>query len=87
VKEVDEVFDLIGLENVAEGRHCSAAMFDLMLDPIFVEAFSDGAEVGAQFTAAAVYTVAMLATLFVEERGSGVLRLVGVCVDDRGGLL
>jgi hypothetical protein len=47
VKEVDEVFDLVGLENVAEGRHGSAAVMDLVLDFFFVEAFADGAEVRA----------------------------------------
>jgi hypothetical protein len=35
VKEVDEVFDLIGLENVAEGGHGSAAVLDLVLDFFF----------------------------------------------------
>jgi hypothetical protein len=36
VKEVDEVFDLVGLENIAEGRHGGAAVLDLMLDFFFV---------------------------------------------------
>jgi hypothetical protein len=87
VKEVDEVFDLIGLEDVAKRRHGSAAVLDLMLNFVFVEAFSDGAEVGAQLASAAVWAVAMLASLFVEERGSGVLRLVRVGVNDGGGPL
>jgi len=47
VKEVDKVFDLIGLEDVAEGGHGGAAVLDLMLDFLFVEAFADGAEVRA----------------------------------------
>jgi hypothetical protein len=47
VKEVDEVFDLVRLENVAEGGHGRAAVLDLMLDFFFAEAFADGAEVRA----------------------------------------
>jgi hypothetical protein len=36
VKEVDEVFDLVRLESVAEGGHGRAAVLDLMLDFFFV---------------------------------------------------
>jgi hypothetical protein len=45
VKEVNEVFDLVRLENVAKSRHGGAAVLDLMLDFFFVEAFADDAEV------------------------------------------
>jgi hypothetical protein len=82
VKEVDEVFDLVRLENVAEGGHGAASVLDLMLDFLFVEAFADGAEVRAQLAAATIYSVTVLAALFVEERGSGVFRLVRVGVND-----
>jgi hypothetical protein len=47
VKEVDEVFDLVGLENVAESGHGRAALLDLVLDFFFAEAFADCAEVWA----------------------------------------
>ena len=87
VKEVDEVFDLVRLEDVAEGGHGGAAVLDLMLDFLFAEAFADGAEVWPSLAAAAIYAVAVLAALFVEERGSGVLCLVRVGVNDPGGLL
>jgi hypothetical protein len=43
VKEVDEVFDLVGLENVAESGHGRAAVLDLMLDLFLAETFADGA--------------------------------------------
>jgi hypothetical protein len=85
VKEVDEVFDLVGLENVAEGRHGGAAVLDLMLDFLFAEAFADSAEVRTKLAAAAICAVAVFAALFVEECGSGVFRLVRVGVNDLGG--
>jgi hypothetical protein len=47
VKEVDEVFDLVRLEDIAEGGHGGAAVLDLMLDFHFAKAFADGAEVRA----------------------------------------
>ena len=72
MKEVDEVFDFVGLENVAEGGHRSAAVLDLMFDFLSAEAFADGAEVRASLPAAAVYAVAVLAALFMKECGSGV---------------
>jgi hypothetical protein len=88
VKEVDEIFDLVGLENVPESRHRGSAVLDLMLDFFFAQAFAYGAEVRAFLSATAVYSVAVLATLFVEERGSGVFCLVRVGVNDLGsGLL
>jgi hypothetical protein len=86
VKEVDEIFDLVGLENVAEGRHGRAAVLDLMLDFFFAQAFAYGAEVRAFLPAAAIDAVAMLATLFVEECGSGVFGVGGVGVNNRTGL-
>jgi hypothetical protein len=82
VKEVDEVLDLVGLENVTESRHGSAAVLNLMLDLFFAEALADEAEVWAQLAAAAIYPVAVLAALFVEERGSGVFIFVRVGVND-----
>jgi hypothetical protein len=85
VQEVDEVFDLVRLENVAEGGHGGAAVLNLMLDFLFVEAFADGAEVWTQLAATAIYAVAVLAALFVEERGSGVFGFVRVGVNDLGG--
>ena len=47
MKEVDEVFDLVRLENIAEGGHGGAAVLDLMFDFLFAETFADGAEVRA----------------------------------------
>jgi hypothetical protein len=40
VKEVDQIFDLIWLENVAESWHCCAAVLDLMLDFFFAQALA-----------------------------------------------
>jgi hypothetical protein len=85
-KEVDEVLDLVGLENVPESGHRGSAVLDLMLDFFFAQAFAYGAEVRASLAAAAVYAVAMLAALLVEERGSCVFCLVRVGVNDLGGL-
>jgi hypothetical protein len=47
VKEVDEVLDLVRLKNIAEGGHGSAAIVNLMLDLLLVQAFADGAQVWA----------------------------------------
>jgi hypothetical protein len=85
VKEVDEVFDLVRLENVAEGRHGGPTVLDLMLDFFFAQAFAYGAEVRAFLPTAAIYAVAVLAALFVEERGSGVFRVGGVGVNNKTG--
>jgi hypothetical protein len=85
MKEVDEVFDLVRLENIAEGGHGSAAIVNLMLDLLLVQAFADGAEVWAPVPAAAICTVAVLTSLFMKERGSGVLTLARVGVNHRSG--
>jgi hypothetical protein len=36
MKEVHEIFDFVGLENISKGRHGSAAIVNLMLDFFFV---------------------------------------------------
>jgi hypothetical protein len=36
MKKVHQIFDLIRLENVSEGRHRSAAPANLALNPLFV---------------------------------------------------
>jgi len=36
MKEVHEIFDFVGLENISEGRHGGAAIVNLMLDFFFV---------------------------------------------------
>jgi hypothetical protein len=35
VKEVNEIFDFVGLENISECGHGSAAIVNLMLDSLF----------------------------------------------------
>jgi hypothetical protein len=47
MKEVDEVLDLVRLKNIAKGGHGSAAIVNLMLDLLLVQAFADGAQVWA----------------------------------------
>jgi hypothetical protein len=76
MKEVNEIFDLIGLENISEGGHGCATLVNLMLDFLVAEAFADGAQIWPEFSAAAVWAVAVLAALFVKERGSGLLAFV-----------
>jgi hypothetical protein len=36
MKEVHQIFDLIRLENISEGRHRSATTANLTLDPFFL---------------------------------------------------
>jgi hypothetical protein len=36
VKEVDQIFDLVRLENVSESGHGGAAMLNLMFDLLFL---------------------------------------------------
>jgi hypothetical protein len=45
VKEVNEIFDLVGLENISEGGHGGTALVNLMLDFLLAEAFADGAQI------------------------------------------
>ena len=76
MKEVNEIFDLVGLQNVSESGHRRATLVNLMLDFLFAEAFADGAQVWPELSASAVGAMAMLASLFVKERGSGFLGFV-----------
>jgi hypothetical protein len=85
VKEVDQIFDLVRLENVAESGHSGAAVVDLMLDFFFVQAFADGAEIRPKISAVAIYAMAMLTTLFMKECGSSVLIFAGIGVNSRSG--
>jgi hypothetical protein len=76
VKEVNEVFDLVRLQNVSEGGHRRATLVNLMLDFLLAQAFADSAQIWSEFPASAVWAMAMLASLFVKERGSGLLAFV-----------
>jgi hypothetical protein len=76
VKEVNEIFDLIGLENIPEGGHGGTALVNLMLDFFFAEAFADSAQIWSEFPASAVWAMAMFAPLFMKERGAGLLAFV-----------
>jgi hypothetical protein len=76
VKEVNEIFDLVGLENISKGWHRRAAFVNLMLDFLFAQAFADSAQIWPEFPASAVCAMAVLASLFVKERGSGLLAFV-----------
>jgi hypothetical protein len=76
VKEVNEIFDLVGLENISEGGHRRATLVNLMLDFLLAEASADSAQIWPEFPASAIYAMAMLTPLFVKERGSGLLAFV-----------
>jgi hypothetical protein len=76
VKEVDEIFDFIRLENISERGHRRATLVNLMLDFLFAEALADGAQIWPEFPASAVGAMAMLTPLFVKESGSGLLAFV-----------
>jgi hypothetical protein len=71
MKEVHEIFDFVGLENVAEGGHGSAAIVNLMLDFFFVQAFTDGTQIRPKISPAAVCPMAVLTSFLVKECGSG----------------
>lgn len=43
MKEVYEILDFVGLENISEGGHGSTAVMNLMFDFLLAEAFTDGA--------------------------------------------
>jgi hypothetical protein len=76
MKEVNEIFDLVGLENISEGGHRRATLVNLMLDFLFAQAFADSAQVWPEFPTSAVGAMAMLTPLFMKERGSGLLAFV-----------
>jgi hypothetical protein len=76
VKEVNEIFDFVRLENVSEGGHRRTAIVDLMLDFWLAQAFADGAQVWPKFPAASICAMAMFTSLFMKERGSGFLAFV-----------
>jgi hypothetical protein len=73
VKEVNEIFNFLRLENVSEGGHRRTAIVNLMLDFLFAQAFADGAQVWPKFPAASICAMAMFTSLFMKERGSGFL--------------
>ena len=76
MKEVHEIFDLVGLENISERGHRRATLVNLMLDFFLAQAFADSAQIRPEFSAASICAMAMLTSLFVKERGSGLLALV-----------
>jgi hypothetical protein len=43
VKEVHEIFDFVGLENISEGGHGGTTLVNLMLDFLLAQALADGA--------------------------------------------
>ena len=85
MKEVDQILDLVGLENVSESGHGGAAILNLMFDFFFAQALADGAQVRSQLSATGIYAVAVLASFFMKEAGSSVLTLAGISVNDRSG--
>jgi hypothetical protein len=66
MKEIHEIFDFVGLENVSEGGHGSTTIVDLMLDFLLAQAFSDGAQIWPKISATPIWAVAMLTSLFVK---------------------
>lgn len=67
MKVVHQVFDFIGLKNITEGRHRSAAVVNLMLNLLFVSALADDTQIWSEISSAAVHTMAMLTPFFVKE--------------------
>jgi hypothetical protein len=82
VNKINEIFDLVGLENISEGRHRRTTLVNLMLDFLFAEAFADGAQIRPEFPASAVCAMAMLTPLFVKESGSRLFAFVRIGVND-----
>jgi hypothetical protein len=64
---VHQVLDFIGPKNITEGGHRSAAVVNLMLNLLFVSAFSDDTQIWSEISSAAVHTMAMLTPFFVKE--------------------
>jgi hypothetical protein len=76
VKKINEIFDLVGLENISEGGHRRATLVNLMLDFFLAQAFADGAQIRPEFPAASICAMAMLTPLFVKESGSRLFAFV-----------
>jgi hypothetical protein len=73
MKEVHEILDLVGLENVSEGGHGSTAIVNLMFNFLLAQALADGAQIRPKVAASAAGAVAMLTPLLMKERCSSLL--------------
>src|SRR5271170_6063753 len=58
-----------------------------MLNLLFVSALADGAQVWSEISAASVHAMAVLASFFVKEHGTGLLAIARVSVNYRRGWL
>jgi hypothetical protein len=76
MKEVNEILDFIRLEHVSKSGHGSTAIVNLKLYLLFAQAFPDGAQIRPKVPAAAICTMAVLTSLFMKERGSGLFAFV-----------
>jgi hypothetical protein len=75
MKKINQVLDLILLKHVSERRHGSPAIMDLMFDLRLAQTLSNHAQVGSEFSALSVHSMAVLTPLLVKERGSGLTPL------------
>jgi hypothetical protein len=87
VEEVHQIFDLVRLESISEGRHCGTAIVDLMLDLLFLQTLTDCTQIRAKLSAPAIYAVTMLTPLLVKESSSGSFAVAGIGVNNRWGRL
>jgi hypothetical protein len=60
---------------------------NLMLNLLFFSPLTDGTQVWSEISAAAIHAVAMLTSLLMKERGSGLLAVARIGVNDRSGRL
>jgi hypothetical protein len=87
VEEIHQIFNLVRLESISEGRHGSPAVVDLMLDLLFLQVLTDGAQIRAKLTASAIYAVTMLTPLLVKDGSSRSFAITGIRVNNRWGRL
>jgi hypothetical protein len=82
MQEIYQVFDLVRLKNISEGRHSRAAIMDLMFDLLFLQALSYSTQIRPEIPTAAIHTVAVLTPLLVKERRARVFVAVRGSMDD-----
>jgi len=76
MKEVHEILDFIRLEHVSKGGHGSTTIVNLKLYFLLAQAFPYGTQIRPKVPAAAICTMAVLTSLFMKERGSGLFAFV-----------
>lgn len=76
MKEVHEILDFIRLEHVSKGGHGCTPIVNLKLYFLFAQAFPNGAQIRPKVSTAAICTMAVLTSLVMKERGSGLFAFV-----------